>query len=86
MTRLADMNRSLQNLATLGNPDILTTLPSLRAAEAYWLNEKGSTGLVVLSTLGRAALIAIGLLAVGQRKGVVKGALAGASAIEAFVL
>ncbi len=65
---------------------IETTLPSVRAAEAYWLGEKGSTAIVVGSTLWRAVLIAAGLLAVGQRKGVVKGAVAGAVAIEAFVL
>jgi hypothetical protein len=63
-----------------------TTLPSVRAAEAYWLDEKGATGLVIGSTLKRAALIAAGLLAVGQRKGVIKGAVAGAVAIETFVM
>ena len=73
-------------LAGLGSPDILTTLPSIRAAEAYWLDEPGSTRLVIMSTLGRAALVGLGLLAVGQRRGVVKGALAGAVAIEAFVM
>ena len=66
--------------------NIETTLPSVRAAEAYWLDEPGSTALVVGSTLWRAVLIAAGLLAVGQRKGVVKGALGGAVAIETFVM
>jgi hypothetical protein len=65
---------------------IETTLPSVRAAEAYWLEEPGAAGLVVISTAFRALLISLGLLAVGQRQGVAKGALAGAVAIEAFVL
>lgn len=63
-----------------------TTLPSVRAAEDYWLNEPGGTARIIGSTVKRSMLIAVGLLAVGQRKGVVKGALAGAAAVELFVL
>jgi hypothetical protein len=65
---------------------IETTLPSVRAAESYWLEEPGGTARIIGSTLKRSALIAAGLLAVGQRQGVVKGALAGAVAVELFVL
>ena len=62
------------------------TLPSIGAAEAFLLGEPGGTARVLGWTLRRAALIGLGLFAVGQRRGVVKGALAGAVAIEAFVL
>jgi len=65
---------------------IETTLPSVRAAEAYWLDEPGALGDIIASMGLRTALLALGLLAVGQRKGVLKGALGGAVAIEAFVL
>jgi hypothetical protein len=62
------------------------TLPSVRAAEALLLGEPGGVTGVVKWTALRAALIAVGLLAVGQRRGVVKGAVAGALAVEVFVL
>jgi hypothetical protein len=65
---------------------IETTLPSVRAAEAYWLDEPGATANVITSTLLRAGLIGVGLFLVGQRKGLVRGGLGGALAIEAFVL
>ncbi len=65
---------------------IETTLPSVRAAEAYWLDEPGALADIIASMGLRTALLALGLLAVGQRKGVLKGALGGAVAIEAFVL
>lgn len=74
-----------RGLAGLGNPDE-TTLPSVGAAEAFLTGQSGGTVRVLESVAVRAGFIALGLLAVGQRQGVVKGALAGATAIEAFVL
>lgn len=63
-----------------------TTLPSVLAAEKFLNNEPGGLRDVVMSMLGRASIIAVGLLVVGERRKVVKYALAGAAAIETFVL
>ena len=63
-----------------------TTLPSVSAAEALWLGHEGAVRDVVLSTLGRAAVISVGLLLAGERRRVVKYSLFSALAIEAMVL
>lgn len=63
-----------------------TTLPSVTAAEAFWEGEPGGLTAVIGSTALRAALIGIGLALAGERKNLVKYSVAGALAIEAFVL
>ena len=65
---------------------MMTTLPSQDAAERFVRGEQGSALGVAMTTALRASLIAGGLYAVGQRKGVMRSALAGATAIEVFVL
>jgi hypothetical protein len=63
-----------------------TTLPSVVAAERLVRGEPGGLMAVVSSTLGRAGIIFMGLFLAGERKHTFKYALAGAAAIEAFVL
>ncbi len=63
-----------------------TTLPSVVAAEQFLNGEEGGLAGVITSLLGRAVVISLGLLAVGERKHVIKYSLAGATAIEVFVL
>ena len=61
-------------------------LPSGEAAKALMQGAPGALGPVVGYTLLRAGLIGAGLYVAGQRQGVVRGALAGALAIELWVL
>lgn len=61
-------------------------LPSATSALAFVRREPGAWRQVAAHTAGRAALIGVGLTLAGQRRGVMKGAIAGALAIEAFVL
>ena len=62
-------------------------LPSADAANALLAGKPGALGEVIGTTLGRALLIGAGLYLVGGReKPLVKNALAGALAIEVFVL
>jgi hypothetical protein len=61
-------------------------LPSSRSALAFVRNEPGSFWPVVGHTLGRAALIGVGLAVAGERDHIVRKAVAGAMAIESFVL
>jgi len=63
-----------------------TTLPSVSSAEAFWRGEEGSFGKLILSTLGRGAVIAAGLYAAGERQKLVKYSLFAATAIEIMVL
>lgn len=76
----------LPQLHGLGFAESCATLPSSTAAADFLDGKPGGLASVVTSTALRAGLIAVGLLVVGQRKGVVKGAIGGAIAIEAFVL
>jgi hypothetical protein len=64
----------------------LASLPSLDAAVRFMRGEEGGLGGVITSTALRAVLIGAGLAVVGERKHLVKYSLAGAVAIEAFVL
>lgn len=61
-------------------------LPSAEAAKAFVSGDMSAIGPIFVTTLMRAGLIGAGLYVVGQREGLVKGAVAGALAIEAFVL
>ena len=63
-----------------------TTLPSVAAAEQFWKGEEGGAVKLVTSTALRALLIAAGLAAAGERKRLVRYSIAGALAIEVFVL
>ena len=63
-----------------------TTLPSVVAAEQFWKGEEGGAFNLVTSTALRALLIGVGLAVAGERKNLVKYSVAGALAIEAFVL
>lgn len=63
-----------------------TTLPSVVAAEQFWRGEEGGAFKLVTSTALRAVLIAAGLYVAGERKRLVRYSVAGALAIEAFVL
>lgn len=64
----------------------MTSLPSVKSAEDFLLGKPGGLQKAVVSTLGRSLLIAVGMFAVGERKHLVRNALGGAVAIEAFVL
>jgi len=61
-------------------------LPSSRSALAFVRGEDGSTLAVIGHTLGRAALIGVGLGIAGERKHLVQKSLMAAMAIESFVL
>jgi hypothetical protein len=61
-------------------------LPSSRSALAFVRGEEGSTLAVVGHTLGRAALIGVGLAIAGEREHLARNSLMGAMAIESFVL
>lgn len=65
----------------------MAELPSAKAAADFLAGKQGALGDVVGTTLGRAALIGLGLYVVGGRgKSLTRNAIAGAVAIEAFVL
>jgi hypothetical protein len=64
----------------------LTTLPSVSSAEAFWLDQPGGFKRVVLSTLGRSAVIGVGLAVAGERRHLLKYSLFAATAIELMVL
>lgn len=61
-------------------------LPSAQAASDVVAGKPGGWAEVAGWTAVRAALVATGLYAVGERRHVVRNAVAGAVAIEAFVL
>lgn len=63
-----------------------TTLPSVVAAEDFLRGRPGGLTAVASSTAGRAGIIFMGLYLAGERKRLLRYALAGALAIEAFVL
>lgn len=62
------------------------SLPSSTAAADLLHGNPGGLAGVVLSTAGRAALIGAGLYVAGEREHLVRNAVAGALAIEVFVL
>jgi hypothetical protein len=64
----------------------LTTLPSVDAAERFVQGRPGGAIGLVTSTGLRAILIGVGLAFAGERKHLLKYSVAGALAIEAFVL
>jgi hypothetical protein len=64
----------------------LPTLPSVTAAHEFHLGVPGGFRSVLLSTLGRAVLIAVGLGVAGERRRLVPYSLAAAASIELFVL
>lgn len=67
-------------------PPVCPALPS--GTSAYKLVSGDPAGIVgvIGHTVGRAALIGTGLYVVGEREHVVRNAVGGALAIEAFVL
>jgi hypothetical protein len=63
-----------------------TTLPSVAAAEDFFNGKPGGLSSVLLSTGLRAGLIGAGLYVAGERQRLLRYSIAGALAIEAFVL
>jgi hypothetical protein len=68
------------------NPPSCNSLPSSDAAADLVDGKPSGLWGVVTTGLGRAALISVGLYLAGEREHVVRNALAGALAIETFVL
>lgn len=68
------------------HPALAATLPSAGSAMALVNGEPGALPLVVCHTAVRAGIIGVGLVLAGQRTKLVRTALAGSLAIEAFVL
>lgn len=62
------------------------TLPSANSAASLIRGERNALPRVIVHTLGRSAVIGIGLAIVGQRTHLIRNALAGGIAIELFVL
>lgn len=71
-----------------GGVDVRASLPSVRAAEHFHQGRPGGLTEVILSTFGRACIIGAGIVVMGERdpKRLAKYALAGATAVELFVL
>lgn len=69
-------------------PQTAPTLPSVVAAEKFIRGDVGGIAAVVMSTLGRSAIISAGLWLAGDRKPqrIVRNAIFAALAIEIFVL
>ncbi len=65
---------------------ICRCLPSSDSALALVNGESGALSKVILHTLGRAALISIGVYATGQRKNVIKSSISAACVIEVFAI
>ena len=76
----------LQSTQVSLHPAIAATLPSAGSAMALVNGEPGALPLVVCHTVVRAGIIGVGLAIGGQRTKLVRTALAGSLAIEAFVL
>jgi len=64
------------------------SLPSVRAAEHLHQGRPGGLAEVIISTFGRACIIGAGIIAMGERDPwrLTKHVLAGATAVELFVL
>lgn len=76
----------LQSLAGADLQKYETTLPSVVAAENFLRGKPGGFLAILSSALGRAGIIFAGLYLAGERKRLVRYALAGSFAIETFVL
>lgn len=77
------------NLAIPGSAEacpVCVTLPSARAASDMLQGKPLGIPGVIGSTLFRGGLVALGLYAVGARKHLWRNALAGAVAVEMFVI
>ena len=61
-------------------------LPSASAATSLVRGEPGALGAVAKTWLERAAMIGLGIYVLGDRRHVVRNALAGSAAIEAWVI
>jgi hypothetical protein len=70
----------------LGQPDSCPALPSGSAAAALLDGDLTAIGPTIGYTGLRAVLIATGMVLAGEREHVVRNAVAGSLAIEAFVL
>lgn len=66
--------------------EITAVLPSGSSALSLVQGRPGAIGGVFLHTMLRAGLIGAGLAIAGERKHLVRNALAGSLAVEAFVL
>lgn len=64
----------------------MATLPSIGAAEGWLRGDPGAGFAVLVSVAMRAGLIGVGLAVLGERKRLVPYSIAGAIAVEAFVL
>ena len=66
---------------------VCATLPSSTAAYRLLAGEEDAVGAVVLSTVGRMALVGVGAWLAGVRgKSLVRASIGGGIGIEAFVL
>lgn len=73
-------------LGALGETTTCAALPSGQAAYNLVSGDWSALPAVIGTGLARAALIGVGLAVVGERKHLVRNALGGAGAVEAFVL
>jgi hypothetical protein len=70
----------------LGQPPACAALPSGSSAVAVVSGDWSALPLAVAHTVLRAGLVGAGLLVAGERTHVIRNAIAGSLAIEAFVL
>lgn len=76
----------LSSCSSCGYEGLSGDLPSAEAAKDFVAGDMRAFVPLVGTTLMRAALIGTGLYVAGQREGLAKSAIAGALAIEVFVL
>jgi len=67
-------------------PQFCDSVPSAESTGALIRGEKNALPRVLIHTAGRAALIGVGLAIAGEREHLVRNSLAGAIALEAFLL
>lgn len=67
-------------------PEVCDSLPSADSAASLVRGERNALPRVIVHTLGRSAVIGIGLAIAGQRENLIRNAQAGGIAIEVFVL
>lgn len=72
--------------SSLATTNVCASLPSSECAYALVQGDWSQLPTVVLTTLGRAALIGVGMALLGERRSLVRNSLGGALGIEAFVL
>lgn len=70
----------------LSDEKLTCPLPSANSALAFVRGQPGSTASIIKHTLGRSALIGIGLAAAGEREHLVLKSLTASMTIESFVL